>query len=107
MAKQGGGPATENVHLSDDSDIDEDLWGSPSKAKPHTPHTNTQSRQKETSYEKQNAREEALRRELESVRRVNEAIEGAIESLAKAKNSMKVCQQDHQSMINTICQTCI
>jgi DASH complex subunit Duo1 len=45
------------------------------------------------SHDEQNAQDEALRRELHSVRKVNEAIEGAIESLAKARNSMKVSPQ--------------
>jgi hypothetical protein len=91
MANPGKARATEKLHLSDESDIDEDLWASPSKPKSQPPPSNTQSRNRETSHGKQDTREEALQKELESVRIVNEAIEGAIESLAKAKNSMKVC----------------
>jgi hypothetical protein len=45
------------------------------------------------SHDEQNAQDEGLRRELHSVRKVNEAIEEAIESLAKARNSMKVSPQ--------------
>lgn len=44
----------------------------------------------QSTYEQQEAREQELRRELESVRRVNEAIEGVIESLRKAKDNIKV-----------------
>ena len=42
------------------------------------------------SDKKQNVQEVALRRELVSVRNVNEAIEGVIASLQKAKNSLGV-----------------
>ncbi|KIV96980.1 hypothetical protein PV10_00790 [Exophiala mesophila] len=40
------------------------------------------------TYEQLEAREQELRRELEHVRKVNQAIEGVIESLGKAKNNM-------------------
>ncbi|EXJ83027.1 hypothetical protein A1O3_06844 [Capronia epimyces CBS 606.96] len=40
------------------------------------------------TYEEQSAREENLHRELESVRQVNDAIEGVIQSLGKAKDNM-------------------
>jgi hypothetical protein len=93
MAKPGISSAIEDNQVLDQSDVDEDLWGSQSQSGQISPQRNAQSRNKETSYkkhEKHDAREEALRRELQSVRKVNEAIEGAIESLAKARNSMKV-----------------
>lgn len=80
----------ERLQLSDGSDVDEDLWTSPKKPQPSSQQTNASSRNREMSYEEKGAHEEALRRELESVRKVNEAIEGIIESLDKARNSMKV-----------------
>lgn len=40
------------------------------------------------TYEQLEAREQELRRELDHVRKVNQAIEGVIESLGKAKNNM-------------------
>ncbi|EXJ87679.1 hypothetical protein A1O1_04603 [Capronia coronata CBS 617.96] len=40
------------------------------------------------TYEAQSAREEALRHELESVRQVNDAIEGVLQSLGRAKENM-------------------
>lgn len=80
----------ERLQLSDGSDIDEDLWTSPKKVAPSSPQRNGLSRNKEMSYEEKHAREEALRRELESVRKVNESIEGILESLDKARDSMKV-----------------
>jgi hypothetical protein len=47
-------------------------------------------RAKESHYTAEEAREAALRRELESVRNVNRVIEGVVESLQKAKDNMGV-----------------
>lgn len=47
-------------------------------------------RGKESHYTTEEAREAALRKELESVRNVNRVIEGVVESLEKAKNNMNV-----------------
>ena len=47
-------------------------------------------RAKESHYTAEEAREGALRRELESIRNVNKVIEGVIESLQKAKDNMAV-----------------
>jgi hypothetical protein len=47
-------------------------------------------RTKESHYTTEEAREVALRRELESIRNVNKVIEGVIESLQKAKDNMAV-----------------
>ncbi len=82
----------------DELDIDDDLWGSPSKSKrvPPASQKNGQPHKTEASHEKQHVREEELRQELHTVRKVNEAIEGAIENLAKARNSMKVRHQHIQ-----------
>lgn len=52
----------------------------------------TKTRAKESHYTAEEAREAALRRELESVRNVNKVIEGVVESLQKAKDNMDVCQ---------------
>ena|SRR5256885_3357923 len=81
-------------------DIDEDLWGSPSEkdVKPKTSkdepsHLRAGGSQIHTGrskYEDGESKEVALQTELESVRKVNEAIEGVIASLDKAKSSMKV-----------------
>ena len=77
-----------------DDDIDESLWDSPAKPthdqwqspKGTAKHPTTA----KPTYQEQQAREDSLRQELESVRRVNETIEGVIQSLAKAKDNMKV-----------------
>jgi hypothetical protein len=47
-------------------------------------------RAKESHYTTEEAREAALRRELESIRNVNKVIEGVVESLQKAKDNMAV-----------------
>lgn len=89
MASSGGPSAVEEEQSSDQSDAQEDLWTSPSKSVP-PPQRNAQPRNRGTLHGKQEARDAALRRELQSVRNANEAIEGAIESLAKARNSIEV-----------------
>ena len=65
----------------EDQNDESSLWDSPVKS--------GQDKLRPT-YEQLEAREQELRRELESVRRVNEAIEGVIESLTKAKDNTKV-----------------
>jgi hypothetical protein len=47
-------------------------------------------RAKESHYTTEEAREAALKRELESIRSVNKVIEGVVESLQKAKDNMEV-----------------
>lgn len=66
---------------SQNDQLDESLWDSPSKpeSKPAKP-----------AYQDQEARDGSLRQELDHVRQVNEAIEGVIQSLRKAKDNMKV-----------------
>ena len=80
--------------------MDDDSWTSPSKENEGStsnvaeevgpPAGKTFQRNGDFKYEKQESKDEALRNELESVRKVNEAIEGVIESLNKAKSSMNV-----------------
>lgn len=79
-------------------DDDDDLGASPSYPRlvSRSSQKNAQPGNRETAREKQDAREEGLRRELQTVRKVNEAIEGAIESLANARNSMQVRLQQIQ-----------
>lgn len=47
-------------------------------------------RVKESHYTTEEAREAALRQELENIRNVNKVIEGVVESLQKAKDNMAV-----------------
>ncbi|KAF2464722.1 uncharacterized protein BDR25DRAFT_271360 [Lindgomyces ingoldianus] len=50
--------------------------------------TSAKTRTKESHYTTEEAREVALRKELENVRNVNKVIEGVVESLQKANNNM-------------------
>ncbi len=81
-------------YISKDEDVDERQWTSPAKAAhddEETPKVTVKYAQPyRPTYEEQQQREENLRRELESVRQVNETIEGLIHSLGKAKDNMKV-----------------
>lgn len=58
-------------------------------------------RAKESHYTTEEAREAALRRELESVRNVNKVIEGVVESLQKAKDNMGVSTEVQRCMQHT------
>jgi hypothetical protein len=49
-------------------------------------------RAKESHYTAEEAREQQLRQELESVRNVNKVIESVVESLQKARDNMDVCK---------------
>ena len=96
MAHNGHGES----QASNEDDIDEDLWRSASgkgidsktsKGKqPDSRDGGSQVHTGKSKYEDGQSKESALRNELESVRKVNEAIEGVIESLDKAKSSMSV-----------------
>ncbi|KAK2802702.1 hypothetical protein FQN51_004226 [Onygenales sp. PD_10] len=90
----------EKLELSDD-DTDA-LWASPSKPPKNTGTTTPPgndnaraapeqdyARNSETQYDREEAREAALRRELESVRNINQVVEGIIESLDRAKGNME------------------
>ena len=103
MDSTGTTPAAQKLQLSDD-DVDEDLWASPSKAASKKSSQgakssasgfgSSESRIEETAFEKEELRNESLKKELESVRKVNAAIEGVIESLNKARDNMKVWIMD-------------
>ncbi|CAO2648107.1 Nn.00g090290.m01.CDS01 [Neocucurbitaria sp. VM-36] len=61
-------------------------------------------RAKESHYTTEEAREAALRRELESIRNVNKVIEGVVESLQKAKDNMATVSKTVQNA-STLLQT--
>ncbi|OAL49723.1 hypothetical protein IQ07DRAFT_568903 [Pyrenochaeta sp. DS3sAY3a] len=61
-------------------------------------------RAKESHYTAEEAREAALRRELESIRNVNKVIEGVVESLQKAKDNMATVSKTVQNA-STLLQT--
>jgi hypothetical protein len=83
----------EDSILQDDN-IEDRLWDSPTKPSHDTDETPKVSGKHHTStkptYEEQQVRDGKLRQELESVRQVNVAIEGVIQSLGKARDNMKV-----------------
>lgn len=90
----------ERLQLSDDDT--EDLWNSPSKktSRTHEQKTAEESSSKpepshaqrgDSLYEREEAREAALREELQTVRHINQVIEGVLESLDRAKDNMEVC----------------
>jgi hypothetical protein len=77
----------------------EDLWASPSRATNKSSKSNSKSLDStntsaslpgESRYDAEYAREEALQKELEGVRSINEVIEGVIFSLERAKGNMDV-----------------
>ena len=93
--------ATPDIGKLDLSDEDtDDLWASPSRVNAKTaaksnsktldgPNVSA-SIPGELRYDAEQAREEALKRELEGVRSINEVIEGVISSLERAKGNMDV-----------------
>ncbi|KAF8867168.1 hypothetical protein BDZ45DRAFT_700140 [Acephala macrosclerotiorum] len=90
--------STPNMERLDLSDSDnEDLFASPSKtlkpshkhsAKPSESSNTLPQRNGESKYDAEAAREASLKKELESVRSINEVIEGVVSSLECAKGNM-------------------
>lgn len=91
----------ERLELSEEDT--EELWNSPSKRgnktlkkkianDSRTPEPKS-SRKNEPMYDddSEEARDTALRNELQSVRKINEVIEGLLRSLDSAKGNMEVC----------------
>jgi len=77
---------------SNDDSFQLDIEQSPSRAKsrPQSRGANHATSDSKSKQEAEKSREEALRQELASVKKVNEAIEGVLQSLEKAKANMKV-----------------
>jgi hypothetical protein len=93
--------ATPDIGKLDLSDSDtEDLFASPSRASKPKQKSSPKSessnvlpqRNAESKYDAEQARDAALRKELESVRSINEVIEGVVSSLDAAKGNMDVCK---------------
>ena len=92
--------ATPDIYKLDLSDSDpEDLFASPSRAakpkqEPSTKHSESTNaapqRNGESKYDTEQARDAALQKELESVRGINEVIEGVVSSLEAAEGNMDV-----------------
>jgi hypothetical protein len=96
--------ATPDIGKLDLSDSDtEDLFASPSRtSKPNQKSTKQTEgppqRNGESKYDAEQAREASLQRELDSVRSINDVIEGVINSLECAKGNMDVCAS-YQSLV--------
>lgn len=101
MAALSAAEEMDKLQLSEEDT--EDLWDSPSKRRTKTPRQKAprdhdaspdpaQSRSGETLFDQEETREAALRNELQSVRNINQVIEGLLESLDRAKGNMTVCQ---------------
>jgi hypothetical protein len=95
-------PDIDRLGLSDSDN--EDLFASPSKASkpikvPESKATESnnahQQRSGESKYDAEQAREDSLRKELESVRSINDIIEGVVSSLECAQGNMGVCISNH------------
>jgi hypothetical protein len=88
--------------LLEDEGIDDSIWDSPVKMqddRSQNPQAaNNKSNFGRPTLQEQQEQDETLRRELDSVRKVNQAIEGVIESLGKAKDNMKVRKQERVSI---------
>lgn len=101
--------ATPNIGDLDLSDTEE-LFASPSRVapkangKPAKSITANGTSAGESKYDAERARDEALQKELESVRSINDVIEGVISSLERAKGNMDVrlCFVSHLSCYPTI-----
>ena len=100
MAARSAAEEMERLQLSDEDT--EDLWDSPSKrgaktsfnprssdeippAEPQAPHGGGN-----TLFDREEAREAVLHNELQSVRNINEVLEGLLSSIDRAKGNMAV-----------------
>lgn len=96
------GSAAEKMERLELSEEDtEELWNSPSKRGDKTLNRKTTkedrttpdfkpSHDRESSYDQEEGRDAALRNELQSVRKINQVIEGLLNSLDSAKGNMEV-----------------
>ncbi|OAL28182.1 hypothetical protein AYO20_09510 [Fonsecaea nubica] len=85
--------------LTDDDSADS-LWHAPAEQET----AGKQAHRAKHTYQGQQQYEESLRQELQSVRQVNEAIEGVIQSLHKAKSNMRTVNNTvsaASSLLNT------
>lgn len=96
MATPSATEEMDRLQLSEEDT--EELWNSPSQRRTRsipqkTPTSNARSQNQDAkpSLDQEEARELALRNELQTVRNVNQAIEGVLESLERARGNMEVC----------------
>ena len=111
MGARNAAEEMENLRLSD-SDV-EDLRNSPSKQRARKPSNQRLPPEEngstpgptgshdETLFDREEAREAALRDELQSVRNINGVIEGLLDSLDRAKGNMQVRSLSHLFLISS------
>ncbi|KAL1971199.1 hypothetical protein VTN77DRAFT_151 [Rasamsonia byssochlamydoides] len=107
MAVSSAAEEMERLQLSDEDT--EELWNSPSQRRTKTADQKTGKetnapRNGETLFEREEAREAALRHELQTVKNINQVIEGVLESLARAKGNMETVSRTVNSastLLNT------
>ncbi|KAJ5808211.1 hypothetical protein N7474_009480 [Penicillium riverlandense] len=95
MASRSAAEEMEHLQLSDEDT--EELWNSPSKRGAHNPRSSDEKIPPaqpshdagDTLFDREEAREAALRNELQSVRHINEVLEGLLTSLDRAKGNME------------------
>lgn len=103
----------ERLHLLEEDN--EELWNSPSRQNPQKGPNQTvvgdtssnpsdrpqqiENNQNDTAFDREEAREAALRHELQTVKKINEAIEGVLESLERARINMGVSPPPHMELI--------
>ena len=75
-----------------DDAINDSLWDSPVKPAVKAKHEAKSGLVSKPNYEEKESYEQNLRQELANVRRINETIECVVESLERAKGSIKVRQ---------------
>jgi DASH complex subunit Duo1 len=98
MAISGVSEEMERLEIADEDT--QGLWNSPSRKRDNSPSRHgkessdspeqMRSRNGETLFDREEAREAALRQELQTVRNINQAIEGVLESLTRARGNMEV-----------------
>lgn len=106
MATPSATEEMERLQLSDEDT--EELWNSPSQRrtkqvnyeKPAPSGERTHNRETNPPLDGEDARGIALRNELQTVRNVNQAIEGILESLERARGNMEVCDPKRRSSTN-------
>jgi hypothetical protein len=91
--------------MADDQDSSdhEDLFASPSKEAKAVQEPPRTPANQNTPFDAEEAREAALRKELEGVRSINESIEGLLETLERAKGNMGVYCLSHLHPISLQC----
>lgn len=119
MAVRSTAEEMERLQLSDEDT--EDLWDSPSKRQTRQTFKQRSSEEhiapeprpiqdnSDNAFDREEAREVTLHHELQSVRNINEVLEGLLGSIDRAKGNMEVCPTfpiDHRKIYLTFSRLC-